>query len=52
MIAEIRINVHLTEGTSFTATALSFERAQEELATIERKIEKLTKEDVSAPIPF
>lgn len=37
----IKIFVHLDDGSMFSATALSFERAQEELAALERKVEKM-----------
>lgn len=37
---EIKIFVNLPDGTMYTATAMSFERATEELAAIERKVEK------------
>jgi len=42
---EVNINVRLPDGTMFSGTALSIERAIEELGAIERKIAKLTKDN-------
>lgn len=41
-LIKIIISVRLPDDTVFNATASSFERATEELAAIERKIEKIT----------
>lgn len=48
---KITIHVSLPDGTMFTGTALSFERAAEELVAIERKCLKLNASE-NNDIPF
>jgi len=42
---EINITIECIDGTSLRASAMSFGRAYEELAALERKYDKLTKTD-------
>ena len=48
---DIKIYVYLPDGTMFTGTAQSFERATEELVAIERKCLKLNASE-NNDIPF